>query len=362
MRNRTFAGDLRLFRAGKPRDAAKRQRIFGGSEGTVNFSEAFQLTLTRVAFRWLSLCLAPPTCWLCGGPGREWQGQEPGPWGRWHRIPLDLCEYCGAALPRPAQAWTRSWMPGGSCAQFAAFRYAAPVDRMIRQYKFHGERVCGRVLATLLGGQRASALDAPLPDVIVPVPMHPRRYRERGFDHALLLARWVSEILAVPVAADLLTRTRATPPQAGLAGAARRSNVQGAFAVREPARGLSARNRGDMPPRGGWRIALLDDVLTTGSTLAAATAALRAAGHRDIEHWVLARTALPEEILERDADEHHEAGIAVLDERLETLRGVARANLPLLSQETGRHGRETQVIPESRLDLAAGENQCRQHH
>jgi ComF family protein len=287
--------------------------------------------MSRLLLRWISLALAPPSCCLCGGRGELWQGPAPGLAGRWHQIPFDLCEYCLAALPKTAPPWTRAWLQRHFCDQFAALQYRYPVDHMIRQFKFSSDRPCGRVLATLLGRLRAAERAHPLPDAIVPVPMHRTRFRERGIDHTRLLARWAGEVCAVPVLEDWLLRARATPPQSGLSGAARRHNVQGAFAVR-PAGGRRAR-----VPR---HVALLDDVLTTGSTLAAASAALRAAGVDHIEHWVLARTALAEpltkNILEHDADEHHQTGVAVLDKSLETLFGIAAANQPLLAQKTDR--------------------------
>lgn len=290
------------------------------------------MTSSRLLLRWIGLALAPPSCCLCGGRGELWQGPEPGLVGRWHRIPLDLCEYCLAAMPRPNPAWTRAWLQRNFCDQFAALHYRYPVDHMIRQFKFSGDRPYGRVLATLLGRLRISDRSHPLPDAIVPVPMHAARFRERGIDHTLLLARWAGEVCAVPVLEDWLLRARATPPQSGLSGAARRHNVQGAFAT-QPVRGSKLA----WEPR---HVALLDDVLTTGSTLAAATAALRAAGVRNIEHWVLARTAqterLTENIVEHDADEYHEAGVAVLDKGLETQLGIAPANQPLLAQKTDR--------------------------
>jgi ComF family protein len=299
---------------------------------TVNFWRSIQLTTSRLLLRWIGLAPAPPGCCLCGGRGELWQGPEPGLVGRWHQIPFDLCEYCLAALPRPVPAWTRAWLQRNFCDQYAALQYRYPVDHMIRQFKFSGDRPCGRVLATLLGRLRLSDRSHPLPAVIVPVPMHRSRFRERGIDHTRLLARWASEVCAVPVLEDWLVRVRATPPQSGLAAAARRHNVQGAFATRLVIDGSLVRE-----PR---HVALLDDVLITGSTLAAATAALRAAGVENIEHWVLARTAptetLTKNILEHDADKHHEPGVAVLDKSLETLLGITRANQPLLAQKTDR--------------------------
>ena len=295
------------------------------------------MTIPQILIRWVSLALAPPSCCLCGGRGELWSGPEPGLIGRWHRMPLDLCQYCLAALPRPRAHWTQARTAGPGCAQFAALQYRPPVDHLIRQFKFAGVRSYGRVLATLLGQARAAERDRPLPEALVPVPMHARRFRERGLDHTLLLARWAAEACAVPVLADWLVRVKATPPQTGLSGATRRHNVQGAFAVRP----IASTARGRVPRQ----VALLDDVLTTGSTLAAAGAALRAAGVERIEHWVLARTVLTEDVVERDADEDHEPGIAVFEKRLEALLRVAPADQPLLAQETHPQRRNAQLVP-----------------
>jgi ComF family protein len=302
------------------------------------------LTIAQILLRWVSLVVAPPSCCLCGGNGELLQGPEPGLAGRWHRIPLDLCEYCLAALPRPQSHWSSAGMAGAHCEQFAALQYRPPVDHLIRQFKFTGERSHGRVLATVLGRMRAGDRAQPLPQALVPVPMHARRFRERGLDHTLLLARWAAEVCAVPVLTDWLVRVKATPPQAGLSGAARRHNMQGAFAVRPAAKTA----RRGVPAH----VALIDDVLTTGSTLAAASAALRTAGVGRIEHWVLARTVqlddgLTENVVERNADKDHQPGVAVLEKRLEAALRFAPADQPLLAQETHAQRRDAQLEPKT---------------
>jgi ComF family protein len=116
---------------------------------------------------------------------------------------------------------------------------------------------------------------------LVPVPLHARRLRQRGHDQALGLARDWGRALGVPVIANALRRERDTQPQTELDGEARRRNLEGAFGM-----------RGAAPVH----VALVDDVLTTGSTLAAAVAALRAGGVRRIDAWVLARvgSAVPQ--------------------------------------------------------------------
>jgi ComF family protein len=110
-------------------------------------------------------------------------------------------------------------------------------------------------------------LDTPLPaDVLVPVPLHPRRQRARGYNQSLLLAREVSQRLDLPLAAGAVVRRRDTPPQARAAEAdARRRNVAGAFDGRPGA-------------VAGRRVLLVDDVTTTGATLDACARALLAQG------------------------------------------------------------------------------------
>jgi ComF family protein len=107
----------------------------------------------------------------------------------------------------------------------------------------------------------------PAPDLVAPVPLHPRRLRERGFSPAALLARALAREARVPVAPTLLARVRDTRSQTELSRAERRRNVAGAFVPRTAA------------PARVW---LVDDVVTTGSTLAEAARALRRAGAREI--------------------------------------------------------------------------------
>jgi ComF family protein len=110
---------------------------------------------------------------------------------------------------------------------------------------------------------------------VIPVPLHRARLRSRGYNQALQLARQIGRQLDVPVAADLLRRTRATAPQQGLTAAARHGNLRGAFAVHRPL--------------GGQRVLLVDDVMTTGTTARECAAALRAAGAASVDVAVLGR-------------------------------------------------------------------------
>jgi ComF family protein len=115
------------------------------------------------------------------------------------------------------------------------------------------------------------------PAVLVPVPLHPRRLRERGFNQSELLAHALGRRSGLVVAPDALVRRKETPPQTGLTASARRSNVSGAFAVRRRSQVA------------GRVVVLVDDVVTTGATARACAAALRAAGTTEVRLVTAAR-------------------------------------------------------------------------
>jgi ComF family protein len=198
---------------------------------------------------------------LCGGRGQA--GDEI--WG------LDLCPYCEAACPRLAGAET---LPGGETL-WSLFFYRSPVDRLITQLKFARDPAPSRVLAMLMA-RELRALADPRPACILPLPLHPRRLRERGFNQCELIARQLGRRLALPVHAGLLERRRHTQAQSSLSARARAANVIGAFGLRG---GVSL-------PR---HVVLLDDVITTGSTLSEAARVLREAGVERVDGWVCAR-------------------------------------------------------------------------
>ena len=253
----------------------------------------FRLTLRR-ALPALHAALLPPRCLLCGGAGQSrlpslaWAG------------PLEICPACQAELPRsPAWAGPVPLTHAGFDRVCCPWSYAWPVDQLVRALKFNGERSHARLLGTLLVLER-HALGPPWPQLLVPVPLHPLRLRERGFNQAAELARFAARASALPLRARALERLRPTRPQSGLGAAGRSANVAGAFRA-NPRMGLRT-SRGTRvgtrsgtgfgspgPGLAGLHVALLDDVVTTGSTAAAAAQALRAAGAAQVELWAVAR-------------------------------------------------------------------------
>lgn len=146
---------------------------------------------------------------------------------------------------------------------------------MITGLKFQNELGFARVLGTLLA-QTVRQRDANLPQALIPMPLHPARLRERGFNQCEAIASHVAARLDMKLETRLLRRTRATLPQSGLSATARAENLRGAFAV----------DAGRIPPQ---HVALLDDVMTTGHTAAAAATVLKQAGCQRVEIWACAR-------------------------------------------------------------------------
>lgn len=220
---------------------------------------------------WLDLDRLPGSCLLCALPTRG-----------------DLCPGCRADLPELRHACDRCALPlprPGTCGHclrrpppyhraFAAFRYAPPLRDLVLRLKFRNRLTLARLLGELLA-ERIAEASLPRPDLILPVPLHEARLRERGYNQALELARPVARRLALPLDPTLALRRLATASQSDLPLPARRRNVRGAFAI--AARPL---------PR---HIAILDDVVTSGSTVRELTSALLRAGAGEIQVWSLAR-------------------------------------------------------------------------
>ncbi len=227
---------------------------------------------------WLT-ALFPPRCLLCGDPGACGRALCPGCHGD---LPARgrACVRCAEALPGTAAGRPELtvcgaclWRPPPYGAIDVAFPYATPVDWLVRRLKFHRDLAAGRLLGELLCEALADRV-APA-DRIVPVPLHPARLHERGFNQVTEIARPMARRLDLPIAPDALRRRRPARPQMELPADRRRGNVRHAFAP------------GGSPVRG--RVLLVDDVVTTASTVRDAARALVAAGASSIHVVAAAR-------------------------------------------------------------------------
>ncbi|MFQ5860984.1 MAG: ComF family protein [Dehalococcoidia bacterium] len=192
--------------------------------------------------------LEPPFCRLCAEPVR--QG--------------DLCRRC-TGTPLAIEGIRAPFLMEGA------------IREAVHRLKYQNLRA----IAPVLGELMATYVEAnPFPaDTLVPVPMHPKRLRQRGYNQSLLLARGVGEHLGLPVAEDALVRKRDTPPQASSSSVEERlKNVEGGFRCQGGA-------------LEGKRVVVVDDVCTTGSTLQACAAALKEDGAASVWGLVLAREA-----------------------------------------------------------------------
>jgi ComF family protein len=237
--------------------------------------------------RWLGRC--PGWCALCrsacaGAVCAECIARHAGPQPRCSGCALPLPAgvlRCGACLQRQAQGTP------GLDASIAALDYGFPWSRLLQQFKFSRRLE----LAGLLLDRLDAALDAArasggvsAPDWLLPVPLAAERLRERGYNQSWELARRLAVRRGLRCDARLLLRTRDTPHQTDLPADQRGANMRGAFAV-EPLRLQALR---------GCRVALVDDVMTTGATLQELARTLKAAGATHVQAWVLARTPLPD--------------------------------------------------------------------
>lgn len=194
--------------------------------------------------------VSSPLCPLCGIPFAGVGGD--------HR--------CGACLTNP---------PHYDAAR-AHFLYEGAIRELIHSFKYNQQTQLRYPLA-LLALEGANGLVAHAPHIIVPVPLHRSRLRQRGFNQAVLLGKVLSRQISLPMLPDALVRTRPTEPQIKLSATERRLNVKGAFSVR----------RADSVA--GKRVLLLDDVMTTGSTMDECARELKKAGAEAVFAAAIAR-------------------------------------------------------------------------
>lgn len=217
--------------------------------------------------------LASPCCLLCRTPltdGLLCSGCERElPWN------TPACPSCALLQSSASICGRCQQRPPPFDAAWAAFRFATPIRQSILSLKYHAGFMQARWLGETMAAQLAQRA-ATLPDLLLPVPLHPGRLRRRGYNQALELTRVLAHRLAIDCDPRAACRLRATADQIGQSAAARRRNLRGVFSV--------------APRVAGRRVALVDDVMTTGSTLAELTRCCRKAGAASIEVWVAART------------------------------------------------------------------------
>lgn len=224
----------------------------------------------KKAWRNTAAALLPQDCFLCAAPSHD----------------SLLCPACVASLPRlSAERCPLCALPTagaavcGAClkqaphfdATRAVFRYEFPLDRLIQSLKY-----AHRLASADFLGQALIQLAAPLrPDLILPVPLAPARLAERGFNQALELARPLARALGAPLELNRIRRRRDTAPQAGLPWKERKRNIRHAFECEIDLAGKT--------------VLVVDDVMTTGTTLDELARVLKASGAFRVENCVLAR-------------------------------------------------------------------------
>ena len=239
-------------------------------------SEAFGKFSRGICRSWCLLAslpdtLIPPDCCLCGTPVGGGKGGVPVCGDCADELPrhdLPACPCC--ALPAPEGQICGCCLrdPPAFDSTCALYSYVFPADVLVRSFKYSHRLSLARFFVDAV-----SIL--PKADVVVPMPLHPRRLSERGFNQALEIARPLARAVGLPLEQGRVVRERHTPPQAKLDREARLANPRGAFACRRRFDGL--------------RVMVVDDVMTTGASLDALAHCLKMAGAVSVHNFVLAR-------------------------------------------------------------------------
>lgn len=232
-----------------------------------------------MVYNWINIIqdyLLPPTCILCGNPGYHSR---------------DICHSCYTHLPRNnlccyrcaeilATPITTPVLCGRCLSRhpafdetYAPFIHQGAIRHLISTLKFGANYKNARLLGMLLAEHLKQTAEQP--DLILPVPLHKARYRQRGFNQAIEIARTVAKELQIPLDLTSCRRHRDTPHQTQLPAKKRRKNLKNAFSV--------------IKPMHAQHIAILDDVMTTGSTAHELAYILKKAGASRVDVWVCAR-------------------------------------------------------------------------
>jgi ComF family protein len=237
-----------------------------------NASDHCQPKMLRQVYEPLIGLILPELCQRCGDNA---SGGFCAACRREFRYNVAACSICGLGPLPGGVEHCRDHAAHWQLARIVApLIYAPPAQTWLHALKYDGDRALGRAFGQLLAD--AAAIRRNEIDAIVSVPLHPRRLMQRGYNQALEIARSTAATLRLPILRAGITRTRETTPQASLDCAQRWRNLAGAFSVR---RELAGR-----------RLAIVDDVMTTGATMNALAGALLAAGAQHVEGWAVART------------------------------------------------------------------------
>lgn len=228
---------------------------------------------------WMQRTLLTPTCVACGSRGGELVDLCDG-CHQALQINLHCCRRCAIALPdtQAELCGTCLRRPTRYQCSYCAFEYGYPVAQFVRSLKYRHSPSHARVLGKLLAAYLQQHHQGNWPDCIVPVPLSAQRYRQRGFNQAIEIGRFVETALKVRMNTRLLSRVRHTIEQAGLSRRERQKNLRNAFVI-----------AASQVPK---HVAILDDVVTTGSTVNEIARTLKRAGVEIIEVWAVARASL----------------------------------------------------------------------
>ena len=190
------------------------------------------------------------------------------------RVPTNhyLCTSCLELLP--CQHEPLFFKEGIAC--FAPFSYEGPVRWMLKQLKFGHHLPYANLFGELMTASLRNYYGSALPDLIIPVPLHKKRLQERGFNQSLEIAKQISRMTKIPLGRYQIIRHKATKPQAQCKAHERNHNIKNAFLTKKVVK--------------GEHIILLDDVITTGSTLLECYHTLKKTGISRIDLWAVART------------------------------------------------------------------------